>query len=908
MIKKLPVPVLCLLVCLFTFLAATPSWALDVYMAAKQFTKTMPDGSEVVMWGYASDQDNDLGTDGGEAPSSPGPMITVPPGDNTLNIHLRNDLGVPVSLVIPSLTAPLSPVRFIDGQGRSRVQSFTAETAPGQVNTYSWNVRPGSFIYHSGTHLPVQVPMGLYGGVKKDAAAGQAYGRSDTAYQNEVTLFYSEIDPALNAAVAAGTYGTAAYPGTINFSPRYFLVNGEPYTDSTLPIQAGSANETALIRFFNAGVESHAMVMQGLYMKLLSEDGNLYPFPKEQYSALLPAAKTAEAVIIPQSGGDYPVYDRRLFLLNNGTSPGGMFSVLRVSSTLMAANDSYSVQQDALLSVPAPGVLANDAMPGTAATAQLVSGVLDGTLEFNPDGSFIYTPAPGYAGTDSFTYRIVNGEQSNTATVSITVNPAVLVPVAADDAYGTDEDTALNMAAPGVLGNDTLNGPNPRSVLVTGPSNGSLTLNADGSFTYTPSTDYNGADSFTYMVVTDALSSSPATVSMTVNPVNDAPVAADDGASTFFNTPVAINVLANDSDIDGDALTASVASAPQNGIVAVNADQSVNYTPNAGFTGTDTFIYSASDGSALSVPATVTVTVSEQPQAVGDSYATNEDTALKVASPGVMGNDRFTGAASAVLVTTVSNGSLALSPDGSFTYTPSANYWGSDSFTYKFTSGGVESTLAAVELTVNPVNDAPVAAYENVTTAFNTPIIVNALANDTDADVTLVVLSVLANDTVASGDVLRIAAVTGAPANGTVVINPDNTFTYTPNTGFVGSDRFFYTATDGTLTSNAARVYVTVKANQLPVAVIDYANTRVNTPVVIDIAANDYDPDGTIVRSTVTVLTAPGRGGSVVNNGDGTVTFTPLSGFAGSDYFYYNIKDNYGATSRSAKVTVKVLR
>lgn len=877
---------------LFTLLAAAPSSAFDVYLAAKQFTKPMPDGSEVVMWGFAADQDNDLVTDAGEAPSSPGPMITVPPGDNTLNIHLRNDLGVPVSLVIPSLTTALSPVRFIDGQGRSRVQSFTTETAPGQVNTYSWSARPGSFIYHSGTHMPVQVPMGLYGGVKKDAADGQAYDRGDTAYQNEVTLFYSEIDPVLNAAIAGGTYGTAAYPGTVNYSPKFFLVNGEPYTNLTLPIQAGTANETALIRFFNAGVESHSVVTQGLYMKLLSEDGNLYPFPKEQYSALLPASKTAEAVITPQSGGDYPVYDRRLFIAGNGTSPGGMFSVLRVSSTLMASGDSYSMQQDAQLSVPAPGILANDAMPDQGTTAELVTNVSNGTLVLNPDGSFTYTPAQGFAGTDSFSYRIVNGNLSSTATVSITVELAILAPVAADDDYWTDEDAAMGMAAPGVLANDTLNGTNPRAVLVTGPSHGALVLNADGSCTYTPSADYNGADSFTYMVVTDALSSSPATVSMTVSPVNDSPVAADDTASTFANTPAVINVLANDSDIDGDALTTILATSPKNGTVAVNADQSVTYTPNGGFAGTDSFTYSASDGSVLSAPATVTVNVSEQPQAAGDSYAVNEDTNLTVAAPGVLGNDQFTGAASAVLVTPPSSGSLVLNSDGSFTYTPSANYSGAVSFTYKLISGGIESTLATVELTVNPVNDGPVAAFDSASTAYNTPIAVNALANDTDAD----------------GDTLSVGAITGAPSNGSVAINPDNTITYTPNNGFSGTDRFYYTATDGTLSSNVARVTVTVKANQLPIAVIDYATTTVNTPVVIDLAANDYDLDGTIVRSTLTILTVPGRGGSVVNNGDGTVNFTPLSGFAGSDYFYYNIKDNYGATSRSAKVTVKVVR
>lgn len=888
---KKQISVLPLLVFLFALFSARPSWALDVYMAAKQFTKAMPDGSNVVMWGFATDQDGDLSTDGGEAPVSPGPMITVPPDDNTLNIHLRNDLGVPVSLVIPALSAPLSPVRFTDSQGRSRVQSLTAETAPGQVGTYSWAVRPGSFIYQSGTHMPVQVPMGLYGGVKKDAAAGQAYGRTDTAYQNEVTLFYSEIDTALNAAVAAGTYGTAAYPSTVNYSPKYFLVNGEPYTSSTLPIDAGEPGETTLLRFFNAGIESHAPVTQGRYMKLLSEDGNLYPFMREQYSVSLPAGKTSDAIMTAENAGDYPVYDRRLFLVNNGTSPGGLFSVLRISSGLFAADDAYTVEQDAVLSVPVPGVCANDTPDGAAAV--LVDAPADGVLALGADCSFIYTPNTGYSGVDFFTYRITsNGAQSNIASVAITVTPVVEGPVAGNDSYATDEDTALNVAAPGVLVNDTVAGANPRAVLVTGAADGTIDLGPTGAFSYVPMAQYSGSDSFTYKIVTDSSESNTATVSITVNPVNDQPVAADDSASTFANTPAVINVLANDSDIDGDALTASVTSAPQNGIAALNADQSITYTPNAGFTGTDTFTYSAGDGSTLSAPATVTVTVTEQPQGVGDSYSTNEDTLLNIAAPGVLGNDRFTGAASAAIVTPASHGSLAFNADGSFSYTPSANYSGSDSFTYMFTVNGLESTVAAVELTVNPVNDAPVAAYDSAVTAFNTAIAVNVLSNDTDAD----------------GNALSVGAITGMPANGSAVINPDNTITYTPNTGFSGTDRFYYTATDGTLSSNVARVTVSVRANQLPVAVVDYATTRVNTPVVIDVAANDYDPDGTIVRSSVTVLTSPGRGGRVANNGDGTVTFTPLPGFVGSDYFYYNIRDNYGATSRSAKVTVKVVR
>jgi FtsP/CotA-like multicopper oxidase with cupredoxin domain len=877
---------------LFTLLAAAPSSALDVYLSAKQFTKPLPDGAEVVMWGFAADQDGDLGTDDGEVPSSPGPMITVPPGDGTLNIHLRNDLGVPVSLVIPALSSPLTPVRFTDGQGRSRVQSFTAETAPGETHTYSWNVRPGSFIYHSGTHLPVQVPMGLYGGVKKDSAAGQAYSRNDTAYQNEVLLFYSEIDPALNAAVASGAYGTAEYPGTIAYDPKYFLVNGEPYTSATAPLLAGGPDETTLLRFFNAGVDSHTIVTQGLYMNLLSEDGNLYPFPKEQYSALLPASKTAEAVVRAPSGGDYPVYDRRLFLVNNGTSPGGMFSLLRVSGALYAADDGYTVVQDSLLSVPVPGVCANDTLTA-GALASVLTTTSNGSLQFNSDCSFTYTPAAGFFGADSFEYRLTSGPmESNTANVTITVAQAAQVPVAKGDTYSTSEDIPLNVAAPGVLANDTSLGAEPRASLVSLPSNGTVSLNASGSFSYSPDANFNGNDSFSYKIVSDGQESGAAAVNIAVEPVNDLPSAVNDAVSTPKNAAIVINVLANDSDVEGSALSVTAVSAPPNGSAVINGAATVTYTPAADYVGLDTFTYTMTDGEGFA-EAAVSVNVTQTPTAVNDNYVMNEDSTLVVPSPGVLQNDITLGEnPSAALVSGPSSGTIEFAGDGAVNYTPNGNFFGVDSFVYNFTSGGFQSNSAAVSITVNPVNDAPTAAYDTASTAFNTAVVINALANDVDPD----------------GDALRIAAVTGAPSSGTVIINPDSTFTYTPNTGFSGTDRFYYTATDNTVTSNVGRVVVTVRANQQPISVIDYAETSVNTPVVIDLAANDYDPDGTIVRSTLTVLTAPGRGGSVVNNGDGTVSFTPLAGFSGSDYFYYSIKDNYGLTSRSAKVTVKVLK
>jgi hypothetical protein len=180
--------------------------------------------------------------------------------------------------------------------------------------------------------------MGLYGVQKKDASLGIAY--TGAVYAQEVTLLYSEIDPALHAAIAAGTYGPNPAPpsgwltSTIDFAPKYFLVNGAPYTAGLLPIPVGKAGQRILFRFLNAGLRDYVPLFQGLHISILAEDGRLLPNPKNQYSLLLPAGKTVDAIAISTvtAGGTVPVYDRRLNLTNNLLSPGGMLTFLQIGA------------------------------------------------------------------------------------------------------------------------------------------------------------------------------------------------------------------------------------------------------------------------------------------------------------------------------------------------------------------------------------------------------------------------------------------------------------------------------------------------------------------------------------------------------------------------------------------------
>lgn len=601
--------------------SAGPSLAADAYLVAREFTKQMPDGTSVVMWGFAKDADNDLATIGTEAPEAPGPMITVPENDATLNIHLRNELSVPVSIVIDGQPSTLTPVKFIDASGRERVQSFTAETAPppgpGVYNTgtYTWtDVRPGTCIYHSGTHPSVQVQMGLYGGVRKDAAPGQAY--AGVSYDKEVVLFYSEIDPALHAAVAGGTYGTPGYPGTMSYKPRYFLVNGEPWSAAQSVIQAGNINDKVLIRFLNAGLETHVPMLQGQYMNIVAEDGNPYSHPKERYTVPLPALKTSDAVFVPKRADKYPVYDRRLFLANADVPTGGMLSILEVtevSGAPTANNDSYSTPEDTPLTVAAPGVLANDTDPEAGAlTAALAAPPASGSLTLNADGSFTFSPSANFNGSETFQYKASDGAlESNVATVTVSVAPVADAPVANNDSATTDQDVAINID---VLANDSdADGGTLTVTGLTAGANGSTLLNGDDTVTYTPNAGFFGQDTFTYMANDGTSSSGPATVTVTVNQaVNVAPVAQDDYATTRRNTAVAINVLANDSDVDGTLVASSVtATKPtRGGTAVVNANGSITYTPRQNFRGTDTFTYTVrDDDGAVSNAATVRVNV-----------------------------------------------------------------------------------------------------------------------------------------------------------------------------------------------------------------------------------------------------------------------------------------------------------
>ncbi|MDF2828333.1 MAG: repeat-containing protein, partial [Mycobacterium sp.] len=264
----------------------------------------------------------------------------------------------------------------------------------------------------------------------------------------------------------------------------------------------------------------------------------------------------------------------------------------------------------------APGLLANDTDPDGAflRLTEIFTpghGTLSGVLS---SGTFTYRPDTGYVGTDSFTYTVGDGAATSQGIVTITVtaDPNNVAPVGNADSYTVNEDTVLTVNGPGLLANDTdANGQTLKVVSIgTEPTRGSLVLNDDGSFTYTPGPNLNGTDTFTYKASDGAADTAFTTVTINVAAVNDAPVINNDTIPIAKDTFVAFALGNRSSDVDGDVLTGTVVSGPQHGTFYFDTvNRGFSYQPNAGYTGTDSFTYKVSDGKLDSAIATVTLTV-----------------------------------------------------------------------------------------------------------------------------------------------------------------------------------------------------------------------------------------------------------------------------------------------------------
>ena len=656
---------------------------------------------------------------------------------------------------------------------------------------------------------------------------------------------------------------------------------------------------------------------------------------------------TGEITFTPETDYDGAVTDITYTVRDDD---GALSNPASVSASITGSNDapvagaipdSNTNEDTSLASIDVLSFVTDaegDIVSVTAASA------LNGSVTINGDGTLNYTPNGDYNGTDTISFALDDGNGGISAgSLDIIVAPVNDDPLAGSPPLSNiNEDNALNninvLTHASDIDGDVL------SVSIASSTNGTVTINPDSSLNYSPNLNFNGLDTITYTVDDGNGGTAIGTKFIFVNAVNDAPVANDDFDSVTEDGSVAINILGNDSDLDGTLDPASIhiagtASAgdplvvPGEGAWTINtATGEITFTPEADYTGPVTDIsYTVEDNSgAVSNSATVSVSitsVNDIPVAVADSDSVVEDSLITI---DVLANDsdldgtlvpasvQITGTASAGDPLAVpGEGTWTINTlTGEITFTPEADYDGSvTDITYTVQDDlGATSIPATVSVTITSVNDVPVAVADIDSVVEDSSININVLANDSDLDGTLIPATVQITGTASAGDPLAV------PGEGTWTINTlsgEIIFTPEPNYDGAVTDITYTVQDDLGATSNPASVSVSITSvNDAPVAVADSDTVLEDSAVTIDVLANDSDLDGTLVPATVQIvgtssagapLTIPGQGIWTVNTITGEITFTPEADFDGSvTDITYTVQDDLGATSNPASVSVTI--
>ncbi len=516
---------------------------------------------------------------------------------------------------------------------------------------------------------------------------------------------------------------------------------------------------------------------------------------------------------------------------------------------------------------PLPVTLTGSDVNGQSLAFSIVTPPGQGTLS-GAAPNVVYTPTPGTAGPESFTFRVFDGmDFSAPATILILVNDPPVVPARNGV---TNEDTAMPILLTGV-------DPNSQSLafsVVTPPAHGTLS-GSGASLSYMPAADYVGPDSFTYQAGDGYVNSAPGTFTITVQAVNDAPVAQPQSVTTDEDTATAITLAG--SDAESSPLTYALTAGPAHGSLSGTAPNLV-YTPAGNYNGPDEFSFTVSDGLLTSSAATVLVTVgavNDAPVAQPQSVTTDEDTAVSV---NLAGSDVESSPLTFAIAAAPAHGSLSGTAPN-LVYTPDGNYNGPDEFSFTVSDGLLTSSAATVLITVSAVNDAPVAQPQSVTTDEDTATAITLAGADAE-------MSPLTY------------ALTAGPAHGTLSgTAPD--LVYTPSGNYSGPDQLSFTVSDGSLTSIAATVLIAVSAvNDAPVAV---------AVAVTSVPPLSFVMSGTDVENsalTFAIVTPPASG--TLSGTPPNLVFQPAPGFLGSISFTYKASDG-AADSVPAAITLNVL-
>jgi Bacterial Ig domain len=676
-----------------------------------------------------------------------------------------------------------------------------------------------------------------------------------------LTLTYT-----VTTAPAHGTLSGTAPNLTYTPTAGYFGPDNFQFTDSNGVLTSSPATVSIGVGTPTANAQS-VTTAEGtaLAIALTGSDPNTPPLPLTYAVTVSPAHGTLsgtapDLTYTPTSGYFGP--DSFQFTDNNGvvTSDPATISINVVGAPTANAQ-SVTTAEDTAAAITLTGSDPNT--PPLVLTYTVTVSPAHGTLSGTAP-ALTYTPTTGYFDTDSFQFTDSNGVlTSSPATVSIDV---VGTPTANAQSVTTAEDTA---AAITLTGSD----PNTPSLALTytvtvSPAHGTLSGTAP-DLTYTPNASYFGPDSFQFTDSNGTATSPAATVSINVV---GTPTANSQSLTTGEGTALAITLTGSDPNTPPLPLTYTVTTAPTHGMLSGTAPD-LTYTPTAGYFGPDSFQFTDSNGVATSIPATVSISVGA-PTANAQSVTTAEGSAVAIT---LTGSDPNTPPLPLTYSVTVSpaHGTLSgTAPD--LTYTPASGYFGADSFQFTDNNGVVTSSPATVSI---DVVGTPTANTQSVTTAEGTALVITLTGTDPNTP-----------------PLALTYTVTVSPAHGTLSGTAPN-LTYSPTTGYFGTDSFAFTDSNGTATSPAATVSIDVVGT--PTANAQSVTTAEGTAVPITLTGTDPNTPPLLLTFTVTVIPAHGTLSGTVPN----LTYTPAAGYSGPDSFTYQASNG---TARSNVATVSL--
>ncbi|MES2240985.1 MAG: Ig-like domain-containing protein, partial [Bacteroidota bacterium] len=623
------------------------------------------------------------------------------------------------------------------------------------------------------------------------------------------------------------------------------------------------------------------------------------------------ATSFQDATVVSSTNYYYKIYtvDKAF---NYSTEVGITGNAVAANVAPVAVADAITVAEGGIattLTGTVSSVLTNDTdAENNTLTAVVVANPTNGSLTLNADGTFSYTHNGSETTTDSFTYKANDGtSDSNIVTVSISITSVNDTPVAVADVITVPEGGAANTLTGGaasVLVNDTDAENNTlTAIVVANPTNGTLTLNSNGTFSYTHNGSETTTDSFTYKANDGISDSNTVTVSISITAVNDAPVGVADaisvpkgGTATTLIGGVT-SVVANDTDAENNTLSAIVVANPTNGTLTLNTNGTFSYVHDGTNTTTDSFTYKTNDGTSDSNIVTVSISITaanDAPVAVADVMTVAEGgtaIALTGGAISVLVNDTDTenNTLTAAVVANPTNGTLTLNSNGTFSYVHNGSETTTDSFTYKANDGISNSNTVTVSISITPVNDAPVAITDAITVA----------GGGTATTLTGGATSVLANDTDAENNSLTAVLVTG-PTNGSLTLNANGTFSYVHNGSATTSDSFTYKANDGTTNSNTVTVNITIASTLSPTG-LSYTTPNVFTKGTAITALNPTVSGGAVVSYGVSPSLPTGLSLDITT---GVISGTPSTVSVASNYVV-TATNTGGSTNATVSIAVK---